>query len=307
MTNQLTFLFIGILFVGLLGVIWWICSRRKQWNKSLHHYPSPQIHTVNGVHIYYTQMGRGPHLVLFHGLSASIYSWRFLMPMLSRHYTVTALDIPGFGSSSKDPHRKYDLDEQTQIITDFLNEIKVKQAILIGSSMGGTIALWLSKMAPKRFSKVIALAPATNPSIVRYNYYKLAKTPLPKIQHFLLSPFIIKVAMKRAMANHHLITSESINAYLRPYISDKNSMTCFFKSTKLVKDPRLPHKLKDISSRVHILYGEKDKVIPRFVMEELVSIIPNVTLKTHSEAGHHIMEDIPHWTYDQIMNFLTKS
>lgn len=307
MINSFIFLFLVLLFISLAGAIWLYYHRRKHLSAFSVPYPQPQTQTVNNTHIHYVQVGKGPHLVLLHGLSASIYSWRFLIPLLSKHYTVTALDIPGFGLSSKDPNRNYDLDEQTQVITDFLSEIKIKQAILVGSSMGGTIALWLAKRNPKRFPATVVLAPATNPSIVRYNYYKLAQTSFPKIKYYLLNRFIIKIAMQRVMTNHDLITSESINAYLLPYISDKNSMTCFFKSTKLLKDSRLPHELKDISSKVQIIYGAKDRVVPQFVVEELTSIIPHAVLDIHPTSGHHVMEDVPEWTYDRIMKFLTKS
>src|SRR5262245_10719982 len=74
---------------------------------------------INGRTIHYIQTGTGPHLVLIHGIAASLYIWRFMIPQLAKHYTVTALDLPGFGFSSKHPDHDYGLDQQVENVAEF--------------------------------------------------------------------------------------------------------------------------------------------------------------------------------------------
>ncbi|MEJ7658517.1 MAG: alpha/beta hydrolase [Hymenobacter sp.] len=55
---------------------------------------------INHVRLHYVTGGRGPLLVLVHGFGQSWYEWHQLMPLLARHFTVVAPDLPGLGESA---------------------------------------------------------------------------------------------------------------------------------------------------------------------------------------------------------------
>src|SRR5512135_3537742 len=59
--------------------------------------------------IYYYRIGKGPPLILLHGLAASSYCWRFLVQLLKDRFTIYALDQVGFGQSSKPAAADYGL------------------------------------------------------------------------------------------------------------------------------------------------------------------------------------------------------
>ena len=57
---------------------------------------------VNGINLHYVSQGQGEKLiVLLHGWPEFWYSWRFLLPELSKNYTVVAPDLRGFNLSDK--------------------------------------------------------------------------------------------------------------------------------------------------------------------------------------------------------------
>ena len=51
---------------------------------------------VNGWMIRYHRSGKGPYLLLLHGLGANLFCWRFITPLLAKRFTVIAPDLPGF-------------------------------------------------------------------------------------------------------------------------------------------------------------------------------------------------------------------
>src|SRR5438128_2395849 len=59
-----------------------------------------QFVEVNGWKLRYHKSGKGPYLLLLHGLGANLYCWRYVVPLLAKRFTVIAPDLPGFGQSS---------------------------------------------------------------------------------------------------------------------------------------------------------------------------------------------------------------
>ena len=56
---------------------------------------------VGGVNTHYIAVGKGPPLILLHGLGASLITWRDNLEALSKNFRVYALDLPGHGDSDK--------------------------------------------------------------------------------------------------------------------------------------------------------------------------------------------------------------
>lgn len=272
---------------------------------------SSQFCEFNGRIVHYTQSGSGPHVVLIHGIAASLYVWRFIVPELSKKYTVTAIDLPGFGFSSKDPNHDYGLDSQSDAVSEFLTEIGINEARLVGSSMGGAVALWMGKKHPERFKDIVTISPSTNPKLMRY----FDVLPLPLMRpivplanrfRYLATPRATKLLYSRVISNQALATEETISAYLRPFLEADHSLTTLLKSTRLIADRRLPGELKSLQNRILVLWGEKDKLVPHIYLKELIEHIPTAIFETHPTAGHHSMEDDPEWVLEKIQNFFTK-
>lgn len=255
--------------------------------------------------IHYVQAGTGPDLVLLHGIGASVYIWRFLFPLLESKYRVTAIDLPGFGQSSKDRLADYGLDSQASRVAAMLTGIGIERAILVGSSMGGAIALWLGKTRPERFDRVITLAPATD--------HRLVPAAATWLSGFLpmfgraLNRHTMKMILKRVLARAERIDATVVNAYLKPFLEDGSSFHTFKAATTLLADRRLPYQLEGIEARVLIIYGQKDRMVPMASIVKLKSLLPHAQLLLHPQAGHHIMEDEPTWTAESILAFLSNS
>jgi pimeloyl-ACP methyl ester carboxylesterase len=116
---------------------------------------------VDGLLLHYVRQGRGPTIVLLHGLGGFAESWRKTIEVLARSAEVLAPDLPGFGLSAK-PRTRYDLAFFTDALHGFLDAIGVDQVSLVGHSLGGAVAVASALTRPARVDR-LALVSAVVP------------------------------------------------------------------------------------------------------------------------------------------------
>lgn len=258
--------------------------------------------TIQGHKIYYTQEGSGENILFIHGIGASHYVWRYLSPKLSSEYRVTAVDLLGFGLSDKPETFKYDLDSQCDILLELLKKLDIKKTIIVGSSMGGSIALRLAQLKPDIFHKVVAISPAADPRITFFDLNRLSF--LSPVVKPLVTERFIKQIMKRVYSDRKNINDETIQIYTEPYINNKNAIDSFTKSFVLLRDPRVFEQLEAMEVPVLLVWGQRDRIIPVKFAKKIHSRIPNSLLEIHPTAGHHVQEDDPDWLISKMMEFL---
>lgn len=104
----------------------------------------------------YQVAGAGPPLLLLHGLGDSALSWSGVLPALARSHTVYALDLPGFGSSSR-PEASYTPDFLSAAVAAFLDALTLPAVAIAGNSPGGLVALRLALESPGRVTALALL------------------------------------------------------------------------------------------------------------------------------------------------------
>ena len=271
-----------------------------------HFWPESKFVEIDGLKLHFVQAGEGRDLVLLHGIGASVHIWRFLFAALcgqaaGEKFRVTAIDLLGFGKSAKPRGADYGLDRQTEIVAKAISSLNLKDPLVIGSSMGGSIALWLGKKYPDLFPKLMVLSPHTEATVVPHTakYLTLAR---PVLKRF-INRESFRMFLGYVLARRSLITDELVDAYLEPFLDEGDALNSFFLATALLADRRLPRELSTVTSDVLVIYGEKDFMVTRKSVETLATLLPNSRLVTHPEGGHHIMEDEPIWLCEQIIEF----
>ena len=84
---------------------------------------------------------KGPAILLIHGFGASTTHWRHNLPVLGKQYEVHALDLLGFGKSSKPGGLDYGGPLWKDQIVAYVQENIGRPTILVGNSLGGYAAL----------------------------------------------------------------------------------------------------------------------------------------------------------------------
>ncbi len=109
----------------------------------------------------YIDQGAGPEtLLLVHGLAANAGFWRYNIPELARHYRVIAVDLPGYGKSSKATWYPYSMSFYAASLARLVEELELGPVTVVGHSMGGQIAMTMALRHPESVSRLVLAAPA---------------------------------------------------------------------------------------------------------------------------------------------------
>lgn len=124
-------------------------------------------------------MGRGPDVLLLHGLGSTRASLFEMAATLSRRYRVHAPDLPGFGSSSKPPLGAYNARWFADIMIGLMDGLDIPWAHVAGNSLGGRIAIEIGLNAPERTGALGLLCPAV--AWVRRSLHPLVRVLRPEL------------------------------------------------------------------------------------------------------------------------------
>lgn len=113
------------------------------------------ITTDQGI-VHYEVYGRGKPVILLHGWLGSWGLWQETMGILGRHYRTYALDFWGFGESGK-KRETYAVQDFVSLVNQFMEQLGIIRAPLVGHSMGGTVSLSVAIKYPDRVSKVVVV------------------------------------------------------------------------------------------------------------------------------------------------------
>lgn len=83
--------------------------------------------------------GDGPNMLLVHGTAASTHSWRDLIPILSQHCRVLAVDLPGHGFTDGAPKQQTSIQGMSSALARLLRELKFEPRFVVGHSAGAVI------------------------------------------------------------------------------------------------------------------------------------------------------------------------
>lgn len=111
---------------------------------------------LDGLEVHYLEGGNGKPVVFVHGLGGQSQDWAPLLPDLVRGgFHVFAMDLPGFGETSKPRDRRYSIAEQADFVASFLDAVGLDRVALVGGSMGGWIAATVALEQPRRVERLV--------------------------------------------------------------------------------------------------------------------------------------------------------
>ncbi|MGY2050954.1 alpha/beta fold hydrolase [Methylobacterium sp. JK268] len=110
----------------------------------------------DGTRIRYVRVGCGPNLVLTHTVRTQLDLFQRVIPLLSPHFTVFALDLPGFGWSDLKPDAPKDEPTLRAALREFIATLGIERPILAGESIGATLSLSLAAELGDEVERVFA-------------------------------------------------------------------------------------------------------------------------------------------------------
>ncbi len=265
----------------------------------LHHY---DIRLSNGILIHYKASGTGRIPIIFiHGYGMSSAVWDKVLTLFSSKYTCYAPDLPGFGNSDK-PENGYSCSELAEDIAQFLDALRISQAILIGHSLGGLTVQHFAVRYPDRvmalvLSNTIAstlppkgISPAVEERIKGYG------TPEENRKVF------------SATIPHYFdaenISAEDIEYFISVGLQASNSALRETLITNYTTPEIPPEKFADFKALVLIIIAEYDPFGTRDQAIAMRDIFPKSEIREISESGHSPMWEKPIEYTEIVIEFL---
>lgn len=112
---------------------------------------------AHGLHFHYLQVGRGPDIVMIHGLTGNLAVWHFgAIPSLRNDYRITTYDLRGHGRSDMPP-TGYTTREMAEDLRVVMDALAIERTHLVGHSLGADIALHFAYLYPERVDRIVAI------------------------------------------------------------------------------------------------------------------------------------------------------
>lgn len=265
----------------------------------------PYIRTSDG-QIYFQVQGEGPPLLLLHGLSRSSRFWAGIDRTLSRSFRVITLDSRGLGRSCK----KARWSDQTQDLAKdgirVLDRLKIKQAHVLGQSLGGMIALTLAAHAPGRvLSTTVVNTSSGGLRTSRVTPLALGAMAIGTIARPLLGPVMVHTCTGPASLPNQKkffldVYRETLELEGLPIITTaKQMLTALrFKAAR--------EGVQQIQCPTLVIYGEKDRFVPVKNSLALFRLLPQAELISIPGAGHELSMDQPDTLCKLLNEFIAK-
>jgi pimeloyl-ACP methyl ester carboxylesterase len=252
----------------------------------------PKIQLPSGLSVHYQRVGRGPDLVMLHGLTGNLAVWHFkIIPLLMNRFRILTYDLRGHGFTSMPP-TGYSATSLAGDLRDLLDALDIGRASVVGHSYGGDVALYFALLHPDRVRRVVAIE-ATLPALAPsrgdetwegWSYWAevLEKSghPVPPEHRQdvdYLTRLSLKVPKKWGPLNG---LPRNPEPFLR--LLDTTTLVREFGEVGDLTVENLPN----LRAAVHLVYGEKSAFLS--TCETLAAHLPNVTstLLPRTEWGH---------------------
>src|SRR5262249_20597449 len=152
---------VALIILLLLGLVLFTAWTAHQVEANLP--PCGKFIDVDGVRLHYVDKGRGPVLLLIHGLSGQVLNFTHsLLGRLGHDFRVVILDRPGSGYSLRPDEALAPLAAQARIISRFCQALGLERPVVVGHSLGGAVALALALDHPDQVGALALIAPVTH-------------------------------------------------------------------------------------------------------------------------------------------------
>jgi pimeloyl-ACP methyl ester carboxylesterase len=252
-----------------------------------------RVTTVSNRFLSYIDAGNPDHpaVILIHGIPTWGFLFHEFVDALSDTHRVLVPDLPGFGFSDKSDRFDRSIARQAEMIAQWMDQLKISAAAIVGHDIGGGIALRLATLFRDRVARLCLinsvaydswpvesmlqlghpaaatrLSPATAISLLRFTLKKgFAAVPDRQLLDSLLAPYRTEIGRLSLMRN-----ASALNTNLTMEIT-----------------PLLP----TITAPVLILWGENDRFQPVEYAARLALDIPHARLIRIRDARHFVMFD----------------
>jgi pimeloyl-ACP methyl ester carboxylesterase len=261
-------------------------------------YEVSKVDLGEDITVAYFDEGKGKNtIILIHGLGSYAPAWKKNIPELAKNNRVIAIDLPGYGKSSKGNYEG-NMSFYATVVSKFIDQLQLNEVILGGHSMGGQIAMTTALAYPEKVKGLILIAPAGFETFTKgqKQWFRevltadaVRLTPAETVAENLASNFYKMPDDADFMINDRLAMRDAKEFEAYCFIIPQNVKG-------MVDEPVFDH-LSDIKQPVIAVFGKQDNLIPNRFLNAGTTVeigkagihqLPNASLHMVDKAGHFV-------------------
>jgi len=235
----------------------------------------------DGAQLAYEVQGRAKHaapVVLIHSLAMDHTFWSAVAPAVSEKTSVLTYDCRGHGRSDK-PEGGYRVEQFADDLTDLLDHLGWRSAIVAGASMGGCIALAFAAVYPTR-ADALGLFDTTASYNAPDRWEERAAMAEAKGLEAMLEFQTTRWFTDAFRTNHKDVLDAAVAVFLA------NPARCYAQACRMLGECNLAAALPRLTMPVRIVVGQEDYATPLAMSEALYRGIAGSTLTVIPNARH---------------------
>jgi esterase len=244
----------------------------------------------------------GIPLIILHGLFGSGMNWRHVAKQLEDAVHVWTLDVRNHGNS---PHaEQMGYAQMAEDVLAFMDRQNLKQAALLGHSLGGKIAMWCALRWPQRVERLIVgdIAPVPYDHSFQDLVTVMRQLDLPSLKNrndaeARLEPHISSVSLRKFLLQNLIATTTGFQWRVNLSAIDQEM-------TKLMGFP-VEEELTSYSGKVLFIGGGNSDYIRRFHYRTIFQLFPKTQMVMLKGAGHWLHADQPESFIQTVRTFLS--
>jgi pimeloyl-ACP methyl ester carboxylesterase len=237
-------------------------------------------------------------VILLHGWLGSWGLWQDTMAYLGQSYRTYALDFWGFGDSGK-KRETYAVQDFVHLVDQFMDQLGIAEAPLVGHSMGGTVSLLVALQFPNRVNKVVVVGSPMVGSSLSLLLKLFGRRWIGSLVYHNIWGFKI---------SYHLLASFYSKDPSWPKMMDRDvsrtTLESFQRSIASLRQTDLRPDLSKIKIPSMGMFGAKDIVVHPHQWKPMLAGIPHASIERFENAGHFLMLDDPSKFMNILKNFL---
>jgi pimeloyl-ACP methyl ester carboxylesterase len=235
-------------------------------------------------------------VILIHGLGSDKTSFFETVSALTPQYTVHAIDLPGFGSSSKPLRAPYDAAWFSRAVIRFMDAKRISRAHLVGNSLGGRVAIEVGLQNPERVRSLSLLCPSMAWRRRRQfvPLVRLLRPELAAIPHTFGDVLVRQQfwsMFSRPERIHPSAADVAVEEFLRNYRT-VNARVAFHASARHIylEEPKGPRgfwtRLRDLEPPALFVWGDEDPLVPLAFSRYVRDALPTARQVVLDQCGH---------------------
>ena len=260
--------------------------------------PASRFAEIDGARIHYRDEGQGPAVVLIHANFASLIGWDPWAEALKDRYRVVRFDMTSHGLSGADASGDYSLPRTVQLMERLLDRLEVERCAIVGTSLGGTVAMHYTVRNPGRVAGLVLISPGSLEPDVRGREAPPRMSPVTALVRWITPRALPEFMLRGGFGDPARLTPELVDRWHDLWRLEGQRPAQLARLRQYVSGD-IEALIGQVSAPVLIQWGEENPQVHVELAAELARLLkgaPSVETIIYPGVGHMAIQEAPRET-----------